>query len=127
MRIAQAAELVGVATHVLRHWEDEGVLVPDRVGARREFTEQHVNEALIIHRLRLAGLGLAAIKQLRSAPQSERAALLHAEVEHLDATAARITAAATFMRHTLECQHPIVEECPECRDYASGAKPANFA
>lgn len=122
MRISQAADLVGVPSHVLRHWEDEGVLLPERVGNQREFTEQHVNEARIIHRLRQAGVGLAAIKDLRSAGHGRRAALLTAAAEHLAAEASRAEAAAAFLRHTAECVHPVVDDCPQCRDYATAGE-----
>lgn len=32
-RIAGAADQLGVATHVLRHWEDVGVIVPERLSS----------------------------------------------------------------------------------------------
>jgi len=122
MRISQAAELVGVPAHVLRHWEDEGVLEPDRPrGSQRDFTDQHVNEARIIHRLRQAAVGLPAIRQLRSTAPRRRAALLQEAAERLAAEAARLEAASAFLRHTAECSHPVIAECPQCRAYAGSA------
>jgi MerR family transcriptional regulator, copper efflux regulator len=119
MRISLAADLVGVPAHVLRHWEDEGVLAPSRQnGNQRDFTDQHVNEARIIHRLRQAGIGLAEIRELRSAPAGHRSARLTASAERMAAEANRLDAAATFLRHTAECVHPVVDECRQCRDYA---------
>lgn len=118
MRISLAADLVGVPAHVLRHWEDEGVLAPSRHGNQRDFTDQHVNEARIIHRLRQAGIGLAEIRELRSAPAGHRSARLTATAERMAAEANRLDAAATFLRHTAECEHPVVDECRQCRDYA---------
>lgn len=120
MRISLAADLVGVPAHVLRHWEDEGVLTPSRKnGNQRDFTDQHVNEARIIHRLRRAGIGLPEIRALRSAPPGQRSAQLAAQAERLAAEAAQLDAAATFLRHTAECEHPVIDECPRCRDYAT--------
>lgn len=122
MRISLAADLVGVPAHVLRHWEDEGVLEPDRpAGNRRDFTDQHVNEARIIHRLRRAGIGLPDIRQLRYSGSGRRAALLRATAERLSAEAARLQAASAFLRHTAECGHPVIAECTECRAYAAAA------
>jgi MerR family copper efflux transcriptional regulator len=119
MRISLAADLVGVPAHVLRHWEDEGVLAPSRRdGKQRDFTDQHVNEARIIHRLRQAGIGLAEIRELRSAPSDHRPARLTASAERMAAEATRLDAAAAFLRHTAECEHPIIDECRQCRDYA---------
>lgn len=119
MRISQAAGLVGVAPHVLRHWESEGVLVPNRVGDQREFSDQHVNEARIIHRLRRVGVGLPAIKKLRSARSVRRSVLLTAAAERMRAESIRLEAAAAFLRHAAECRHPIIDECSQCRDYAT--------
>lgn len=121
MRISMAAELVGVPAHVLRHWEDEGVLHPDRSGAQRDFTTQQVNEARIVHRLRQVGIGLPAIKELRAASRAERKAALAAVAATLSDEAARIEAAADFLRHVAQCVHPIIEECAECREYARSA------
>lgn len=124
MRISLAAELVGVPAHVLRHWEDEGVLTPDRpAGNRREFTDQHVDEARVIHRLRQAGVGLPEIRRLRRTGSARRAALLLAAADRLSAEAARLEAAGAFLRHTAECTHPVIAECPQCRDYAATVDP----
>lgn len=125
MRISTAADLVGVPAHVLRHWEDEGVLTPSRSGAnQRDFTDQHVNEARIVHRLRQAGLGLPAIRELRGADRAGRAALLSATADRLSAEAERAAAAAEFLRHVTSCRHPVVDDCAGCRQYA---KPADSA
>ncbi|GAA1855916.1 helix-turn-helix domain-containing protein [Myceligenerans crystallogenes] len=125
MRISTAAGVIGVPAHVLRHWEDEGVLTPDRSGAnQRDYTEQHVHEARIIHRLRQAGVGLPAIRQLRSAGGTARPVLLSAAADRLSAEADRTAAAAAFLRHTVECRHPILEECRECRAYATSGEPS---
>lgn len=95
------------------------MLAPSRRdGKQRDFTDQHVNEARIIHRLRQAGIGLAEIRELRSAPAGHRSARLTASAERIAAEASRLDAAAAFLRHTAECEHPIIDECRQCRDYA---------
>lgn len=120
MRISLAAELVGVPAHVLRHWEEEGVLAPDRpAGRRREFTAQHVDEARIVRRLRQAGVGLPEIRRLRRTGSARRAAMLRIAADRLSAEAARLEAAGSFLRHTAECGHPVIADCPQCRDYAA--------
>ena len=123
MRISTAAELVGVPSHVLRHWEDEGVLVPDRTGAnQREFSAQHVDEARIILRLRRAGVGLPDIREMRGAGRQRRVAVLAAAAARLSVEAERAGSAAAFLRHTSECRHPVIAECAECGAYASGPR-----
>ena len=120
MRISAAADLVGVPTHVLRHWEDEGVLAPSRSGTnQREFSTQQVDAARIVHRLREAGVGLAQIRELLPAQRSRRSELLSAEADRLERSAIQSAAAARFLRHVGRCRHPVIEDCPECRSYAT--------
>ncbi len=124
MRISEAARLVGVPTHVLRHWEDEGVLCPDRVGAnQRDFTPAHLDEARIILRLRHVGVSLPDLLELRTAQQHRQADVLRRAAERLRVEARRAAYAADFLEHTLECRHPIISECPTCHRYAAGASP----
>lgn len=124
MRISQAAGLVGVPAHVLRHWEDENVLTPDRApGNQRDYTAQHVDEARIIHRLRRAGVGLATIRELRTAPPRARSALLTSVADRMTREAAQLRSAADFLRHSTECRHPVTAECPDCSDYAGTPDP----
>jgi DNA-binding transcriptional MerR regulator len=126
MRISAAAQQVGVPAHVLRHWEDVGVLTPDRVGAnQRDYSSADVDEARIVHRLRQANLSLPLLLQLRSAAPAQRAGLLAAQVQRLRAEARNALQAAAFLEHTLECQHPIVTECPTCHGYAAPPHPAD--
>ncbi|NVP72941.1 MerR family transcriptional regulator, partial [Vibrio cholerae O1 biovar El Tor] len=59
------AERVGVATHVLRHWEDEGLLHPERTAAgyRRYRLDDLVRILAIQHNQR-AGMALPEIKAM---------------------------------------------------------------
>ena len=122
MRISAAAQVVGVPAHVLRHWEDEGVLAPDRVGAnQRDYTPAQVDEARIIHRLRRANVSLPLLLKLRSADPSQRARLLTEAARRLHEEARNATDAAAFLEHALECRHPVITECPDCHGYAAGS------
>jgi MerR family transcriptional regulator, copper efflux regulator len=42
------AERFGLATHVLRHWESEGLLPPVRDGDRRRYTDADQNRVAAI-------------------------------------------------------------------------------
>ncbi|MFJ3957742.1 helix-turn-helix domain-containing protein [Arthrobacter sp. NPDC090010] len=121
MRIARAAELAGVPTHVLRHWEDELLLRPGRrAGNQRDYTQDQVDQAVIIRRLRVAGVGIPTLRQLLAAPAAERGAILAAVAGRLEQEAAQAHSAAEFLRHTTSCSHAVIEECPQCARYARG-------
>ncbi len=63
--IGELASRFGLATHVLRHWEDEGLLTPaGRVGGRRQYDESHVARVVMIQRAKSAGLTFALIREL---------------------------------------------------------------
>ena len=120
MRISEAAELVGVPTHVLRHWEDEGVLRPDRSATNhREYSAQQVAQARIVYRLRASGVSLAVIRTLGPSTPGRRRDLLAVEARRLDELVAQAARAAEFLRHTGECRHPVIESCAQCSEYAA--------
>ena len=49
VRIGELVTLLGVEAHVLRHWEDEGLLHPDRgVNGYRTYGEEQVTRARIV-------------------------------------------------------------------------------
>ena len=67
--IGELAGRFGLATHVLRHWEDEGLLTPaGRVGGRRRYDESHVARVVMIQRAKAAGLSLEQIRRMFDAP-----------------------------------------------------------
>lgn len=128
MRIGELAERVGVATHVLRHWEDVGVLVPERSSSgHRSYTDEHLVRARLILLCQRAGLSLRDIAELLRNGPSGRAARL---VDHRREIGARIDdlqRTDAFLAHVLHCRHPLVSECPECSGFSASARtPTRF-
>lgn len=66
MSIGELAEALGVRASTLRHWEDEGLVAPDRtVGRRaRSYSPAAVRDARIAHQLRLAGYRIDVLRAL---------------------------------------------------------------
>lgn len=63
--IGEAAARFGLDTHVLRFWEDEGLLRPTRDGAgRRLFSQDDVVRVAVILRNKAAGMSLEQIRVL---------------------------------------------------------------
>ncbi|MGQ4617529.1 MerR family transcriptional regulator [Nocardia sp. R7R-8] len=66
MSVAELADALGVRPSTLRHWDAEGLVVPDRAtvqGARR-YSPAQVRDARIVHQLRRAGYRVDTLKTL---------------------------------------------------------------
>jgi DNA-binding transcriptional MerR regulator len=120
LRIGEAAAIVGVETHVLRHWEDVSVLVPARSGTgQRIYDENAVNRALVIRRCQRAGLSLAQIRALAPDDGESRRALVAAHRSRIAETVQQLQAADRFLGHVLACRHSVISECPDCTAFAA--------
>src|ERR1700692_1240690 len=79
-RIGDAAAALGVASHVLRHWEDVGLLRPTRFSSgHRAYDDQTIGQARMIQICQRAGLSLAEIKELAAHDQEDRVALIESK------------------------------------------------
>ncbi|AJE39107.1 MerR family transcriptional regulator [Streptomyces nodosus] len=73
MHVSELAAALGVRPSTLRHWDAEGLVVPDRDPARgtRCYTPAQVRDARIVHQLRRAGYRIAPLRAL--VPELRRA------------------------------------------------------
>lgn len=77
LTITQLAAALGVRTSTLRFWEQEGLLVPDRVTSlrARQYGPAAVREARVVTALRGSGYGIPAVRDvvtsLRSLPGAD--------------------------------------------------------
>jgi DNA-binding transcriptional MerR regulator len=92
MSVSELAAALGVRTSTLRHWDAEGLVVPDRDPARgaRRYTPAQVRDARIVHELRRAGYRIEPLRAL--VPELRRARRLEDVGLELDARDADITA-----------------------------------
>jgi MerR family copper efflux transcriptional regulator len=111
--IGEVAAQFDLPTHVLRHWETEGLLTPTRDGDRRRYTEADLYRVAAILVAKKAGFGLPAIRAILTA----RTAPARHEVmaRHRDALLARIAqaqAALAMLEGGMECPHDDIMTCP---------------
>ncbi|NKY52453.1 MerR family transcriptional regulator [Nocardia vermiculata] len=114
--IGEVAAQFGLPTHVLRHWEAQGLLAPARVGDRRRYADADVYRVAAILISKEAGFGLADIRTMltvRSAPARHEAMARHRE--KLLARIARAQAALDMLEGGLECTHDDITTCPHFR------------
>ncbi|MFF7162003.1 MerR family transcriptional regulator [Streptomyces sp. NPDC008086] len=92
MSVSELAAALGVRPSTLRHWDAEGVVVPDRDPTRgtRLYTPAQVRDARIVHQLRKAGYRIAPLRALM--PQLRRARRTEDVLAALAARDADITA-----------------------------------
>ncbi|MFD9460314.1 MerR family transcriptional regulator [Streptomyces sp. NPDC060027] len=66
MSVSELAAALGVRPSALRHWDAEGLVVPDRVPPRgtRRYTPVQARDARIVHQLRSAGYRIDPLRSL---------------------------------------------------------------
>lgn len=113
--IGDLAGRFGLATHVLRHWEDEGLLTPAaRVGGQRRYDASHVARVVMIQRAKAAGFSLDQIRRLFDAPgDPERRAVLTEQDAVLDEQIRRAQESKRLIQHALTCEATDFTECPQ--------------
>jgi DNA-binding transcriptional MerR regulator len=116
--IGDLAARFGLATHVLRHWEDEGLLTPARRAAgRRVYGAEHVTRVAEILLCKEAGFSLAQLRELFTAPDRERRRqVMRGQLAQVRERIARLTLSQTLLEHGLRCRHQDYQACPRFQE-----------
>lgn len=112
--IGEVAARFGLATHVLRHWEDVGLLTPARrVAGRRVYDATHLTRVAEILLGKEAGFSLEQLRGLFLAPdRMRRRELLRGQLAQVRERIARLTLSQTLLEHAMRCRHPDYQACP---------------
>ena len=114
--IGEIAGRFDLETHVLRHWEDVGLLSPARDSAgRRRYGRDELVRVAVIMRSKAAGMSLEQIGVLLDAGAEDRHRILQ---EHLDDLAVRMDEMArsrAMTQHALDCRAHDIATCPRFR------------
>ncbi|MBM2621008.1 MerR family transcriptional regulator [Actinoplanes sp. LDG1-06] len=116
--IGELAERFGLATHVLRHWEEEGLLSPVRDGnGRRVYGEADTARVAEILLCKEAGFSLDQLRDLFAAPgRARRDELLREQLGRVRERIVRLQDAQALLEHGLRCRHENYRECPRFRE-----------
>ncbi|MGX7674127.1 MerR family transcriptional regulator [Plantactinospora sp. DSM 117369] len=116
--IGELAARFGLATHVLRHWEDVGLLSPARrVAGRRVYGPTHVTRVAEILLGKDAGFSLEQLRELFTAPDRDRRReVLRGQLAQVRARMARLALSQTLLEHGLRCRHPDYQSCPRFQE-----------
>ncbi|MFB9320154.1 helix-turn-helix domain-containing protein [Cryptosporangium minutisporangium] len=112
--IGQAAQECGVRVHLLRQWEDAGLLTPARVHGQRRYTEPDVLQVKLIKFGRELGIGLAGLRELLAVRDTaDRDAVLRRRKQQLEHHIALARRQLELIEHGLACPHPDYRSCPD--------------
>jgi MerR family copper efflux transcriptional regulator len=115
--IGDTAARFGLATHVLRHWEDKGLLSPARDGAdRRLYGDDDLVRIAVILRSKAAGMSLEQIAVLLDDDQGPRRhVVLQEHIADLDRRMEEMRLSRAMTAHAFECEAHDITRCPHFR------------
>lgn len=107
-------------THVLRHWEDKGLLRPERDSAgRRVYGEDDAYRVAAILASKASGMSLDQIRTLVDASVEGRRDALRAHLDELDRRQAELERSRHMTKHALECRAHDITTCPGFQAHVS--------
>jgi DNA-binding transcriptional MerR regulator len=114
--IGDAAARFALPTHVLRHWEDVGLLRPKRDGGdRRRYGDDDLVRIAVIVRSKRAGMSLEQIGVLLDENAPERHRVLEDHLADLDQRMADMERSRRMTEHALRCTAHDISTCPRFR------------
>lgn len=118
--IGGLATRYGLATHVLRHWGEQGLLTPERDSAgRRWYGGDDVVRVAVIMRSKAAGMSLHQIRLLLDASAEGRREVLEAHLADLDRRMADMARSRDMTLHALDCRAHDIATCPNFRTHVA--------
>jgi MerR family copper efflux transcriptional regulator len=116
--IGDIAGRFGLETHVLRHWEDVGLLAPARDSAgRRRYGRDELVRVAVILRSKAAGMSLDQIAVLLDADAADRHRILQAHLDELERRTAEMARSRAMTQHALDCRAHDIATCPRFRAF----------
>lgn len=109
-----------LATHVLRHWEDVGLLHPARDGGgRRRYGIDDLSRVAVIVRSKASGMSLEQIAVLLDADAPQRHRVLQEHIDDLDRRMAEMARSREMTEHALSCRAHDVATCPNFQRFVA--------
>lgn len=112
--IGEVSRVCGVSQHLLRQWEDAGLLSPQRSHGQRRYSELDVRMVRFIQRGREVGMGLGELREVFAIRTvAERTAVLQRRKKLLEDRIALAQQELAFVEQGLNCPHPDYRTCPD--------------
>ena len=114
--VGEVADRFGVGTHVLRHWEDVGLLAPERdPGGRRRYVRDDLVRVAAILANKRAGMSLEQVRLLFDGSAAGRHRVLEDHLADIDARIRALEVSREMTDHALECRAHDLTTCPGFR------------
>lgn len=116
--VGELAAKVDLATHVLRHWEDVGLLSPARdASGYRRYTRDDLVRVLTIRSSQTAGMSLDQIRALLDVDSAARHQVLEAHLARLEEQRRELERSRLMTEHALRCRAHDIAQCPRFISY----------
>ena len=116
LSIGELAARFGLETHVLRHWEDVGLLHPVRDSAgRRRYSNDDLVQVAVILRSKAAGMSLDQILALLDGDAPGRHRVLEQHIADLERRMLEMERSREMALHALRCRAHDIATCPRFR------------
>ncbi len=103
-----------MSQHLLRQWEDAGLLSPQRMHGQRRYNDLDVRLVKFIRLARELGIGLGELREIFAIRSvAERTAVLQRRKAQLEHEIALANRQLEMIEHGLECPYPDYRTCPE--------------
>ncbi len=111
--VGELARRFDLPTHVLRHWEDEGLLEPARdASGYRRYGPGDLTRVAVILRSKAAGMSLEQVRVLLDGGSANRHEVLEAHLRDLAERAESIERSREMTEHALRCRAHDITACP---------------
>ncbi len=118
--VGELARRFDLPTHVLRHWEDEGLLEPARdASGYRRYGSDDLTRVAVILRSKAAGMSLEQVGVLLDGGSANRHEVLEAHLRDLAERAESIERSREMTEHALRCRAHDITACPRFAEFVA--------
>lgn len=118
MKIGEVAREIGVDIHVLRHWNDMEVVIPDRApSGHRVYTDEHIRRLRVVQACQSVGMSLSEIRLVLHRTEKDRFEVIQRRLHWIRRQRAQLEDAERFLEHVSDCTYDLLTRCPDCSDY----------
>lgn len=121
MKIGEVAAELAVEVHVLRHWDEMGVVSPDRSSTgRREYSGEDLTRLRVVLASRRVGMSLPDIRAVLHRGEPDRSAVISRRIRDIRNQRAYLDSSERFLIHVVTCTHDMLTRCDRCMEFAGG-------
>ncbi|WP_338886132.1 MerR family transcriptional regulator [Rhodococcus sovatensis] len=115
MKIGEVSRLLETQVHVLRYWDEIGVVSPRRTSVgHRDYSDEDLYRLRVLHACRRVGMSLSEIRLVLHRREPDRAAVIEHRLAAIRTQRAELEASERFLVHVISCTHDLLTRCDQC-------------